>query len=96
MTEKKPSNRSGARPNSGPKVNIEKNLIYYRIALSFDVGLDRARELMSEYNHRPEFLIGKDDVAKMRKAAQGKDAELSLKVVKELYAQRRKQLGFKS
>ena len=35
--KKTPSKRGGARPNSGPRVNIEKNLILYDIALSFDV-----------------------------------------------------------
>ena len=42
------SRRGGARPNSGPKVDIAKNLILYDIAISLGVGLDRARRLLTQ------------------------------------------------
>jgi hypothetical protein len=41
--------RGGARPGSGPKVDIAKNLILYDIALSLGVGLDRARRILAEW-----------------------------------------------
>jgi hypothetical protein len=49
QTMKSANKRGGARPNSGPKVDIAKNLILYDIALAFDVGLDRARRLLAEW-----------------------------------------------
>ena len=55
--------RGGARPNSGPKPNIEKNLILYDIALSFNVGLDRARRLLAGWRNQPELVIGESDIA---------------------------------
>ena len=53
--------RGGARPKSRPKVNIAKNLILHDIALSLDVGLDRARRILAEWNNQPEWIIGKNE-----------------------------------
>jgi hypothetical protein len=79
QTMKTQSKRGGARPNSGPKPDIEKNLILYDIALSFDVGLDRARRLLAEWKNRPEPLIGEKRCRKLRKFAASKDAHAYLR-----------------
>ena len=86
----------GSRPNSGPKPNIEKNLILYDIAVRLGVGLDRARRLLAEYKNRPEFLIGEKRCRDLRKWAASKDAELYLKIHQHTYLERRKKWGFKS
>jgi len=89
------SKRGGARPNSGPKPDIEKNLIRYRIALGLDVGLDRARRMLSEWDNRAEHLIGEKQVRRLRKLAASKDAQAALTIIKDMYAKRREELGFK-
>jgi hypothetical protein len=88
--------RGGARPNSGPKPNIEKNLILYDIALSFNVGLDRARRLLAEWRNQPELVIGEKRCRNLRKWAGSKDAELYLNIHREHYLKRRKKWGFRS
>lgn len=92
----KPSRRGGARLNSGPKPDIEKNLILYDIARGLGVGLDRARRLLAEYNNRPEPLIGKKRCRDLRRWATSKDAELYLAIHRDHYLTRRKKSGFKS
>ena len=87
--------RGGARPNSGPKVNIAKNLILYDIALTFNVGLDRARRLLSEWDNRPEFVIGERRCRKLRKFAAREDSHAYLTVIRQRYLERRKELGLK-
>jgi hypothetical protein len=93
---KSQSKRGGARPNSGPKTNIELNLFLYNVSLNFDVSIDRARRLKYEYRNRPELLIGKERLRKVRKCAASKDANLYLAVARDLYLKRRKELGYKS
>jgi hypothetical protein len=95
QTIKTQSKRGGARPNSGPKPNIEKNLILYDVALSFDVGLDRARRLLVEWDNQPEYLIGKERCFKLRKFAASKDAHAYLAVIRHTYLERREELGLK-
>jgi hypothetical protein len=87
--------RGGARPNSGPKPNIEKNLILYDIALTFNVGLDRARRLLSEWDNRPEFVIGEKRCRKLRKFAPRENAHEYLAVIRYKYLERREALGLK-
>jgi hypothetical protein len=94
MTEK-PNKRGGARPNCGPKVNIEKDLILYDIALSFDVGLDRARRLLAEWGNRPEFVIGAKRCRKLRKFAARKNAHEYLAAILHMYLERRERLKLK-
>ena len=85
--------RGGARPNSGPKVDIEKNLILYDIALTFNVGLDRARRLLAEWRNQPEFVIGEKRCRKLRKFAAREDAHAYLAVIRQSYLERREELG---
>ena len=92
---KTPSKRGGARPNSGPKPNIEKNLILYDIAISFDIGLDRARRLLADWRNRPELLIGKKRCRKLRKFAAREDAHAYLAVIRQKYLERREEFGLK-
>ena len=87
--------RGGARPNSGPKPNIEKNLILYDIALSFNVGLDRARRLLAEWRNQPELVIGEKRCRKLRKFAARDDAHAYLAVIQQSYLERREELGLK-
>ena len=87
--------RGGARPNSGPKVDIEKNLILYDIALTFNVGLDRARRLLAEWRNQPEFVIGEKRCRKLRKFAAREDAHAYLAVIRQSYFERREELGLK-
>jgi hypothetical protein len=87
--------RGGARPNSGPKVNIAKNLILYAIALTFNVGLDRARRLLAEWRNQPELVIGKKRCRKLRKFAVREDAHAYLAVIRQSYLERREELGLK-
>jgi hypothetical protein len=87
--------RGGARPNSGPKVNIAKNLILYDIALTFNVGLDRARRLLAEWRNQPERLIGEKRCRKLRKFAAREDARAYLAVIRQSYLERREELGLK-
>ena len=88
------SKRGGARPNSGPKPDIEKNIILYNIALCLDVGLDRVRHMLCE-GDRPERLIGKEKCRKLRRLAASKDAHAALAIEHDMYTKRRKELGFK-
>jgi hypothetical protein len=90
------SKRGGARPNSGPKPDIEKNIILYNIALSLGIGLDRSRRLMSEYNNRPELLIGEKNCRKLRKVAASKDVQAALAICQQIYVERRAASGFRS
>ena len=92
MTEKT-SRGGGARRNSGPKLDIEKNLILYDIARGLGVGIDRARRLLAEYKNRPEFLIGEKRCRDLRKWARSRDAELYLAIHREHYLTRRKKSG---
>ena len=85
--------RGGARPNSGPKVDIAKNLILYDIALSFNVGLDRARRLLAEWRNQPELVIGEKRYRKLRKFAAREDARAYLAVIRQSYLERREELG---
>ena len=94
-TMKTQGKRGGTRPNSGPKVDIEKNLILYDIAISFDVGLDRARRLLSEWRNRPEFVIGEKRCRKLRKFAARENAHEHLAVIRYKYLERRETLGLK-
>lgn len=87
--------RGGARPDSGPKVNIAKNLILYDIALSFNVGLDRARRLLAEWRNQPELVIGEKRCRKLRKFAASEDARSYLAVIRQSYLERREELGLK-
>jgi hypothetical protein len=95
QTMKTQSKRGGARPNSGPKVDIAKNLILYDIALSFDVGLDRARRLLAEWRNRPEHVIGEKRCRKLRKFAARENAHEYLAVIRYKYLERREELGLK-
>ena len=90
-----PSKRGGARPNSGPKVNIEKNLILYAIAIRNGVGLDRARRLLADWDNRPEYLIGEKKCRKLRKYAAAKDAHEWLAGIRHIYLEHRKKWGRK-
>jgi hypothetical protein len=94
--ERKTQQKRRARPNSGPKLDIEKNLILYDIARGLGIGIDRARRLLAEYNNRPEPLIGKKRCRDLRRWAASKDAELYLTIHREHYLKRRKKWGFKS
>jgi hypothetical protein len=95
QTMKTPSQRGGARQNSGPKPNIEKNLILYDIAISFDVGLDRARRLLADWRNRPELVIGEKRCRKLRKFAARENAHEYLAVLRQKYLERREALGMK-
>ena len=92
---KTPGERGGARPNSGPKLNIEKNLIIYDIALSLDVGLDRARRVLAEWKNRPELVIGEKRCRKLRKFAARENAHEYLAVIRQIYLERREEFGLK-
>jgi len=76
------SRRGGARPNSGPKVDIAKNLSLYDIAISLGVGLDRARRLLTQWNNRPEFLVGEKRCRKSCKFATRENAREYLAVIR--------------
>jgi hypothetical protein len=92
---KTPSKRGGARPKSGPKVDIAKNLILYDVALSLNVGLDRARRLLAEWRNQPELLIGKKRCCKLRKFAAREDAHAYLAVIRQKYLERREEFRLK-
>ena len=94
MTEK-PSRRGGKRPNSGPKPDIQLNLILLDIALRLDVGLDRARRVLAEYGNWPALVIGEKRCRNLRKWGASKDAELYLQIHRESYLKRRKEVGLK-
>jgi hypothetical protein len=89
------TNWGGARPNSGPKPNIERNMTVYKIALWLDVGLGRARRIWSDADWDAESLIGKKQFRILREIAASEDALLALDVLKSAYIKRRKKLGFK-
>ena len=91
---KSQTKRGGPRPNSGPKPNIEANIILYNIALCLDVGLDRVRHMLCE-GDSPERLIGKEKSRTLRKLAASKDAHAALAIERDMYTKRRKELGFK-
>jgi hypothetical protein len=93
QTMKSFNRRGGRRPGSGPKPNIEKNLILLDVALTFNVGLDRARRMLAEWKNRPERLIGEKRCRKLRKFAASKDAPAYLAVIRQSYLERREEIG---
>jgi hypothetical protein len=95
QTMKAPSKRGGAHPNSGPKVNIEKNLILYDIALALGVGLDRACRVLAEWRNQPELLIGEKRCRELRKFAAREDGHAYVAVIRQKYLERRQALGLK-
>ena len=88
--------RGGTRPNSGPKVDIEKNLILYDIALSFNVGLDRARRLLSQWRNRPAVVIGEKRCRKLRKFAASENAHEYLAVIRQSYLRAVRRTGIEA
>jgi hypothetical protein len=87
--------RGGARPNSGPKVDILANLIRYAIALNRGVGLHRAGRILDENGHRPERVLGEKLLRELREYAADKDADVWLEGFRQTYIEGRKKRGLK-
>ena len=74
---------------------MQRTLILYDIALTFNVGLDRARRLLAEWKNEPECLIGEKRCRKLRRFAAAEDARAYLAVIRQSYLERREELGLK-
>jgi hypothetical protein len=96
MTEKNTSRRGGARPNSGPKVNIANNLILYEAAIRLDRGVAHIRRLIGDDGWTTTDLVGDERAVHLRALAASKDGPMHLDNIREQYLKRRKKLGYNS
>jgi hypothetical protein len=93
---KEKGKHGGQRPNSGPKVSIERELMVYNVALNNSFSVDWARRMLRESGGSPKFLLSAKRIRKLRKIALLPDAKEYLTAVKQFYQEHRWKWGFKT